>query len=145
MRLRELAAVGVLLVGPGAWAHATAAGAQNPPANPDAMLQKEFMDKVKEYDAARSKVESTLPPLADHSDPGQIKQREQALRRGLQRARRGAEAGDLFHKHTRALIRRLLAQALAQAGPQAARAIQEENPSGMTSRMVINGPYPEGL
>src|SRR5512135_2038424 len=141
MRLRELVAVAVLVAAPGV----AGAAPQKPSPNPDAMLQKEFMDKVKEYDSVRNKVESSLPSVPDGADPAQIKQHEQALRHGLQRERRNAEPGDLFHKHTRALIRRLLAQALAQAGPEAKRAIEDENPSAMASRLTINGPYPEGL
>lgn len=148
MRLRELAAVAAVLVLPGACAHAQASPgtfSQKPPPNPDAMLQKEFMDKVQEYDALRSKVEHALPSVPDHADSTQIKPHQQALLRGLQRARRDAEPGDLFHRHTRALIRRLLAQAIADAGPQSRHAIEDENPSAMASRLAINGPYPDGL
>lgn len=142
MRLRELFFAVAALV-----AAAAVAGAapQKPSPNPDAVLQKEFMDKVKEYDSVRNTVESGLPAVPHDADPAQIKQHEQALRRGLQRARRDAEPGDLFHKHTRALIRRLLAQALAQAGPEAKRAIEDDNPSAMASRLTIDGPYPDGL
>ncbi len=145
MRLRDLVAIGALVIAPGACAHAAPPASQNPPVNPDAMLQKEFMDKVKEYDGLRSKVESTIPPVPNRAEPAQIKQHQEALLHGLQRARRDAEPGDLFHKHTRALIRRLLMQAMAQAGPDAKHAIEEENPAVLANELKINGAYPEGL
>jgi hypothetical protein len=61
----------------------------------------------------------------------------------MQRARRGAKAGALFTRPTRALIRRRLSGAVAQPGTASRNAIQDENPGPI--KIAINGPYPTSL
>jgi hypothetical protein len=108
--------------------------------NPNAQGQKEFLDRVAKYVELRNSVDSQLPKLSDEATPEQITAHQRALLRALQKARRGAERGDIFTSRSRALIRRLLAQAAPSPASAARRAIQEENPGKLN--ISVNGPYP---
>lgn len=112
---------------------------QAQPVNPDAQTQKEFADRVARYVELRKSVESKLPHLPDKADAREITRHQQALLKSLQRARSGAQPGDLFQEKTRHLIRRLVAGAIKERSATR-QAIREENPGRLAVR--VNGAFP---
>jgi hypothetical protein len=143
MKMRCAAALGCLLAG---LLVAEGRAQTAPPqkaeerVNPDALIQKEFLDRVSKYVELRNAVEGKLPKLSDEATPDQITAHQKGLLRALQNARRGAERGDIFTPRTRALFRRLLARAAPSPSSAPRRAIQEENPGKLN--ISVNGPYP---
>jgi hypothetical protein len=111
--------------------------------NPDALTQKEFLDRVAKYLELRDTEEKKLPKLSDSADPKAIAAHKTALLKALQRARNGAKQGDIFTPPARALIRRHVAGATAKPGSPTRAAIQEENPGKIT--LAINGEYPTSV
>lgn len=108
--------------------------------NQDALVQKEFLDRVNSYLELRKRAERGLPKVSDSTDPKTIAEHKEQLLKALQRERRGAKPGDLFTPPTRALIRRHVAGAAERPGSPARAAIRDENPGQI--RLSINGEYP---
>jgi hypothetical protein len=113
------------------------------PVNKDALVQKEFSDRVAEYVELRKTLESKLPPLPDRAEPETMMRHQQALRSALQRARRGARQGDIFSRDIRHRIRRLIGGALSHENSAPRQAVREENPGNIP--LQINGAFPTSL
>lgn len=113
------------------------------PVNRDALIQKEFGDRVAKYVELRKAVESKLPSLSEHAQPEAITQHRQALLAGLQRARIGARPGDIFREDVRHLIRRLITGVLSHEGSGPRQAVREENPGTIPVR--VNRPFPTSV
>jgi hypothetical protein len=136
-------AAAVVACGP-AMEEAAAAPQSDRQVNPDAKVQSEFTERVEQYVALRNKLASEAPPLPKDAEPEQMAAHQSALLKELSRARAGAKPGDIFTPETRALIRRLLANARKQpTGDEAKSAIQEENPG--TVKIRVNGEYSSAL
>jgi hypothetical protein len=113
--------------------------AQEGPANPDAKLVAEFLDRVRTYVDLHTKLEATLAPLPDQPTAEQIGQHQRALEQLIGRARAGAKPGDLFTEPVRHYFRRQL----ARISPGTLQSIMDENPR--TTRLQVNSRYPEGV
>jgi hypothetical protein len=93
---------------PGQRAPATSPKKSVNPSDANAVVIKDFVQRVEEYVALHKKLEDTLPPLPKQTNPQIIDQHERALATLLQDARKGAKQGDLFTQPMQALVRRLL-------------------------------------
>jgi hypothetical protein len=105
-----------------------------------AALDKRFRD----YHELHEKLEATLPPLSTHATPQEIDAHQRALAALIQKARPVTARGNTFGPAARALIRRVIAAALA--GPDGARlraTLLEENPGRLNLR--ISGRLPANV
>jgi hypothetical protein len=116
-------------------------------ANPDALVLKEFNDRVTKYVELHKRVAKDVPPLKRTDDPAQINSREEALASAIRQARSQAKAGDIFFPEARELFLKMIRQ--ESKGPQGVRvraAIKEGNPKseGSPVRLGANAVYPDG-
>ena len=115
--------------------------------NPDALILKEFNDRVADYVELHKKAAKDVPQLKRTTDPGQINASEQALAAAIREARPQARAGDIFFPDARELFFRIIRG--ESKGPTKARvraAIKEGNPKneGSPVRLGANAVYPDG-
>jgi len=111
--------------------------------NPNAKAIADFQDEVHEYLELHDKLEGTLPDPPREPTPEDVDQRQRALAALIQKARRNAKQGDIFKRHVRPVIRRLLHGVFTGPDAQQLRAaIKEENPTGAV-KLQINGRYPD--
>jgi hypothetical protein len=117
------------------------------PTNPDALVLKEFNDRVTKYVKLHKSTARDVPALKRTTDPAQISAREEALASAIRQARPQAKAGDIFFPEARELILRIIRR--ESKGPEGARvraAIKEGNPKseGSPVRLGANAIYPDG-
>jgi hypothetical protein len=137
-RLLTLVAAAVIVLLAGA---STASAIQDAPANPDAPIVADFLERVKRYEALHNKLEATLPTVPTAASPEVIAQHQEAMERLLTRARANARRGDIFTDPVRAYIRRQLSRVFS--GPDGARAratILDEDTRAV--KLTINSRYP---
>jgi hypothetical protein len=115
--------------------------------NPDALILKEFNDRVTQYLELHKRAEKDVPKLKRTDDPAQINAREEALASAIRQARPQAKQGDIFFPEARELFLRIIRG--ESKGPEKARvraAIKEGNPKseGSPVRLGANALYPDG-
>jgi hypothetical protein len=113
-----------------------------PAADQDAQILAALDKRFKDYVALHEKLEATLPKLSTEATPKDIDTHQRALGILIQKERRDAKRGDIFGPVARALIRRVIARALA--GPDGAKlkaSIMDENPGPL--KIEVNGRYPD--
>ncbi|HYN06025.1 MAG TPA: hypothetical protein VES67_01420 [Vicinamibacterales bacterium] len=112
------------------------------PADLQAKVFADFMERVKAYVAVHQKAEATLPPLPKEATPKQIDQSQRALGTLIQSARAGAQRGDIFTPEMTALVKRLLARVFAGSdGKQLRASIMDENVKPIAIK--VNQRYPD--
>lgn len=112
--------------------------------NPDARIAAEFIARVDDYLELHRRLEDTLPKLSKETTPEQIDAHQRALGRMVAEARRGAKAGDIFTRETRALFRRYLAAVFGGPnGRQLKASINDENPGPV--KVGVNQRYPDEI
>lgn len=110
--------------------------------NADAMVLKDFKDRIEAYTKLRSKLKSDAPPMKETKDPAQIKASQDALAAKLREARKDARPGDIFAPEIRAKFRELMYPEMKGAEGRATKAaIQEDTPGGV--QFKVNATYPE--
>lgn len=121
------------------------AASQNAPAvNADASALAAFQARVAQYVEMQRKLVASLPTLSKDSTPEQIDRHQRELAALIQSNRRGAKAGDIFTRESRAVIRRLLARVFSDAdGRQVRDSIMDENPGPL--KLQVNGRYPDNV
>ena len=126
-------------------ASAPAAAQQpQPKVNQDARIAREFTGRVRAYMDLHDGLESKLPKLSSEATPEQIDKHQRALGRMIADARRGAQAGDIFTRETRALFRRYLAAVFGGPdGRQLKASIMDENPGPV--KIAVNQRYPDEI
>lgn len=120
-----------------------AGDAQPPAANPDALVLKEFKDRVDHYMDLRKRLEKASPPLKQTDNPAEIRVAQEALAAGIREARADARQGDIFTPEAAKLFRRLLSP--STKGPEGAetkKSIAEDAPTAVP--LKVNARYPEG-
>ena len=133
-------AVGALLPR-GLFAQATPQSGQ-PRVNPDAALAVEFTKRVDGYVALQKKAADKVPAVPKEATPQQIDTHQRALTQEIERARAGAQPGDIFSKEIRAYFRRQLERVFAGVeGRKLRETIMDENPGPIKLR--VNGRYPD--
>jgi hypothetical protein len=115
--------------------------------NPDALIVKEFNDRVTKYVELHKRTAKDVPEPKRTNDPAQINAREEALASAIRQARPQAKAGDIFFPEARELFLRIIRS--ESKGPEGARvraAIKEGNPKseGSPVRLGANANYPDG-
>jgi hypothetical protein len=143
--IRVLAAAGMLTLSLATTVAAQAGRATvQPKVNPDARIAAEFVARVSEYLQLHQRLEDKLPKLSKNATPEQIDTHQRALGRMVADARRGAKAGDIFTRETRALFRRYLAAVFGGPdGRQLKASIMDENPGPV--KVTVNQRYPDEI
>ncbi len=121
-RVVRVAAPAVLLTLAVGYVHA---GPQH--ANDDA-ARREFTDRVEQYLALHKQMEAKVGALPKTADPAAITRGQHALGEAIREARAGAGPGQIFTPRAAALIRRLIADDLAQRTPVDRRAFVASQP-----------------
>jgi hypothetical protein len=112
------------------------------PADVQAKVIADFMERVKAYVAIHQKAEATLPRLPKEATPKQIDDKQRALAALIQQARATAKRGDIFTPEMSAFVKRLLARVFAGAdGRQLRASIMDENVKPVT--LKVNQRYPD--
>ena len=115
--------------------------------NPDALILKEFNDRVAEYVELHKRAEKDVPKLKRTDDPAQINAREEALASAIRQARSQARAGDIFFPEARKLFLGIIrGESKGTDGARVRAAIKEGNPrsEGSPVRLGTNAVYPDG-
>ena len=134
----RLAAILFVLAAPAV--HAQGAGQ---PVNRDAQIMADFVKRVDEYVALRSKAESTLPSLPKQTNPTEVDAHERALTELIQKARTTAKQGDLFTPEMQGVVRKLLRPIFQGPGGKQIRAeILDKEYKGDVA-LKVNGRYPD--
>lgn len=111
-------------------------------ANPDAVVLKDFNDRVKEYTKLRDKLKDDAPPLKETKDPAKINASQDALAAKIQEARKNARPGDIFTPPIRAKFRQLMyPETKGPEGRATRAAIKEDAPENV--KFKVNATYPE--
>jgi hypothetical protein len=117
-----------------------------PPTNADALLLKDFKDRIDAYMKLHDRHEKGSADPKETSDPAKIKATQDALAARIQAARKDAKPGDIFTPEIRQLFRRLMHPEMK--GPDAAVTKQtiklEEGTPSKSQVLKVNGRYPEG-
>ncbi len=118
--------------------------------NRQAMIFKEFSDRVQHYVELHKRAEAGLPPLKKNSSATEIHNHEAALAGAIRSARPNARHEDIFFDGVAAAIRTILRTELnGPQGEQLKSAIRDSNPdsSGMPGRvrLAVNASYPVGV
>lgn len=122
-------------------APAAAAGARQEPPDPaNAAAVKAFQQRVADYVAWRNKVESTVPPLTETSDPTIIAARERALGEALIKARGNARPGEYFIKEYVPVLKATISADFAKRTAAERKALIVELPKGLN--FGVNQIYP---
>ena len=114
------------------------------PADAQAKILADFMERVKVYVALHQKAEASLPKLGKEANPKQIDDTQRTLGALIQKARAGARRGDVFTPDMTAFVKRLLARVFAGAdGKQLRASIMDENVKPMA--LKVNQRYPDEI
>jgi hypothetical protein len=112
------------------------------PADAQAKVLADFMERVKAYVAIHQKAEASLPRLPQEATPKQIDEKQRGLAVLIQKARSGAQRGDIFTPEMSAFVKRLLARVFAGAdGKQLRASIMDENVKPVA--LKVNQRYPD--
>jgi hypothetical protein len=132
--------------------------APEPQVEMDPEVLAKFAKEVQEYVDLRRKVSGMLPPLPPGSNPDQIAAHQQAMKRAIQQARRGAKQGEMFKKPVEAAFRRIIAKErnspewpgelkeIKQGNPKVEGVPKQSDPTQEVMKNVplrINGDYPD--
>lgn len=110
--------------------------------NADALVLKEFNDRVAAYVKLRNKLKADVPPLKETKEPAQIKASQDGLAMKIREARQNARPGDIFTPEIRAKFRELMYPELKGAeGRTTKAAIKEDAPGNV--KFKVNATYPE--
>ena len=110
--------------------------------NPDALVLKDFTERIEAYTKLRSKLKGDVPRLKETKDPADIKASQDALSAKIREARKAARPGDIFTPEIRAKFRELMYPELKGAEGRATKAaIQEDVPANV--KFKVNATYPE--
>jgi len=120
-------------------AAATGVRAAQRDANPAALTEKGFSDRVNAYLDVHRRCEDEVGSLPESANPAAITRRQQALGAAIRRARPDARQGDVFGSDVGALIRRLVGEDLARRRPVERQAFVVSQPE---VRVRINDFYP---
>jgi hypothetical protein len=114
------------------------------PVNPDAKALAAFLERVNQYVELHRKLEDALPHLSKESTPKQIDTHQRTLGEQIQKARRGAKAGDIFTPDAQVAIKKLLGRVFGGAdGPALKASIMDENPG--IANLRVNDRYPDSV
>jgi hypothetical protein len=123
---------------------ATQAQTQKPPVNPDARAVADFNDRIKKYLELHNKIEATLPPVPDRTDPKRIADYQTGFAKLISTSRASARPGDIFTPPVRQIFRRVIRHALKGTSGRELRAeILDENTRPIPLR--VNAPYPSDV
>jgi hypothetical protein len=109
----------------------------------DAKALATMNDRLKEYIALHTQLESTLPALSTDATPQQIDKNQRAFEVLLRSARASAKQGDIFTPEATPVIKRLLATVFGGPdGQKLKHSIMDENVDVTVS---VNGRYPDSV
>ena len=115
------------------------------PANADAVVLKDFKDRIDAYMKLRNREETGKAEPRESSDPGKIKATQDVLAQRIQAVRKDAKPGDIFTPEVRQLFRRLMYPEMK--GPDAKETKEtiklEEGTPSKSQVLNVNGRYPE--
>jgi hypothetical protein len=74
---------------------------QDERANPEALVLKDFKERIERYMKLHDRLEDKVPPLEETRDPAKITASQKALSEKIRDARRGARQGDIFTPRSR--------------------------------------------
>jgi hypothetical protein len=116
--------------------------ASKPKSNYDAVVLKDFNDRIETYTKLRNKLKGDAPRMKETKDPAEIKASQDALAARLREARTGARPGEIFTQEIRTKFRQLMAPEMKGAEGRATKAaIKEDAPDGV--KFAVNATYPE--
>jgi hypothetical protein len=120
------------------------------PAQAESEGTKEFNAHIKSYMELQKQVSSNVPPLAKaETDPAKIAVRTKALANGIQQARAGAKAGDVFSPPVAQEFRQIIRTELqGKQGSSSRETVKTGNPTeeeGAAGKitLAVNTPYPD--
>ena len=121
---------------------ATQQKTDSPRPNQDAVVLKDFNDRVAAYMKMRDKLKDDGPRMKETKEPAEIKASQEALAARLREARKDARPGEIFTPEIRAKFRRLMSPEMKGAeGRETKAAIEEDAPDGV--KFKVNATYPE--
>ena len=110
--------------------------------NADALTIADFKDRVYGYAALEKKLEATMKEPSPDSEPQAFIDHQRALAKLIQKARAGAQPGDLVRKPMRDVIRKLVAGVVrGPGGAEIRKTILDEDPGNL--RLTVNSEYPD--
>ena len=117
-----------------------------PQANADAVVLKDFKDRVAAYMKVYDKQETGKAQPKETSDPAKIKATQDELAARIRAARKDAKAGDIFTPEIRQLFRRLMyPETKGPNAPATKKAIKEDAPAPPKAEILkVNARFPEG-
>ena len=111
-------------------------------ANPDALVLKDFTDRIEAYTKLRNDLKGEGPPLKETKEPAKIKASQDALAAKIREARKDARPGDIFTPEIRTKFRQLMYPEVKGAeGRQTKAVIREDAPADV--KFKVNATYPE--
>ena len=109
--------------------------------NPDALILKDFKDRVEQYMDLRDKLEKDTPPMKETKDPAKIKAAEDALGARVKEARANARQGDIFTPDIAAKFRRSMYPELKGPEGRETKSEMKEEEVGPV-KFAVNATYP---
>lgn len=122
---------------------AQARKAPQPPANPQGVATKAFLDRMQEYVKFHNNVEKMVPPLTGTQDPAKIADREKALGDALIKQRPNAKPGDFLIEQYQPILLGIIKDDFAKRPLADRKALIQELPKGFT--IAVNTIYPTAV
>jgi hypothetical protein len=114
-----------------------------PSPNSDALVLKEFKERIDKYVELRKSAARSAPPLKETTDPKNIKHAEDSLAAAIRAERSSARPGDIFTPAIQDTFRKLLSPPLkGEAGREAKQILKDDAPVAVP--LKVNAKYPEG-
>ena len=114
-----------------------------PSPNSDALVIKEFKERIDKYVELRKRAARSAPPLKETTDPKNIKHAEDSLAAAIRAERSSARPGDIFTPAIQDNFRKLLSPPLkGEAGRDAKQILKDDAPVAVP--LKVNAKYPEG-
>lgn len=111
-------------------------------ANPDALVLRDFKQRVDKYVELHKQAARKSPPFKETTDSAKIKAAQQVLADTIQAARKGAQPGDIFTPEIRKKFRQLMYPELkGPDGRETRTLIKEDAPTAVP--LKVNAHYPE--
>jgi len=109
----------------------------------EAMLIKEFSDRIKAYVALQKKLEASLPGLKSSKDSAEIASHALTLRVMIIEARPNLQQGNIFTPEASAYFKSNIRKTFQEPGSQVVRRTVQEGDPPKPIVVRVNGVYPD--
>lgn len=113
---------------------------------PGESVVSEFNRRVEDYVAVREQLTDSMKKPGDRATPKELDAYQRALGALMAKARVDAKAGDIFVPEMQTFVRGLIRRVLSEPDGKRIRAsLMDENPTGATAKIEVNGRYPDAV